>query len=495
MLQTVKNILKTGISGFPDNAVFGSILDCIEDLGEIPSVVQLFVKLSALPMSVSDVEPDKQELAVDHRIRHLAVSSFKGFSGDNLYGINCCDSSGKRGVAEVASVVLLGSNGVGKTSLYSAMEIGAMNHSYIADVHGYEAPAKQAEYIRSESDAGREPQVLIAYNNGQIFKYPENTVELCPRAFFCSQYDIQYYESHGMTVDYIMQQLGRLKLYRLLLVLVDLQEIMLKANIAANLRKRLKESTSQTEKITISRQLFSETTDLKKLLGLGKLKIAKYEWVTENILKDFKEVLDLVKSDVNTALAKFSDISRDLFPKLLNNFLKEDNAEIIITEEEQTVLPLIKIAGNDDVVEPRKWFNTFRMKLFILSVKFVLSFTSKIIDKNNYPVVMDDVLDSSDFRNKYEIRRFFNSVVSGHDEYNELIPMPLQIIFFSQDKIIATNVYEGIAESTRYMRVKYCRLFHYKDVDDNRLNKDMDKVRMDLQTEYYNLAGLIERSR
>ena len=158
-------------------------------------------------------------------------------------------------------------------------------------------------------------------------------------------------------------------------------------------------------------------------------------------------------------------------------------------------MPLIKIAGNDDVVEPRKWFNTFRMKLFILSVKFVLAFTSKIIDKNNYPVVMDDVLDSSDFRNKYEIRRFFNSVVSGHDEYNELIPMPLQIIFFSQDKIIATNVYEGIAESTRYMRVKYCRLFHYKDVDDNRLNKDMDKVRMDLQTEYYNLAGLIERSR
>lgn len=461
MLQTIYRILDDGHKEHPLNRIFPIIKRLVATTKRVPTLIELYLAVSEEGIGISE-PPATRSIATnaDRRIMHLIVSSFKTFSknDEEMYGVDFRDTS-KR---QPSSTVILGSNGIGKTSVYTALEMVAMRHSYIGDIFGYNAPSRQQEFVRNVNTPEEAPLASIVNTSGNETSYPGDSNELCPRAFFCSQFDIQEYQTAGINRNYILDQLGRSMLFSLLSQMNELVLITKKLNTALNIALKLRNASDQ-EKPELRSLISQLRADVKEKLGLSRLRLVQPRWATNEITNEISVVVQVIRKDIDLTFNKFSLISATLIPLLLDKYLKDDDAHIKVTSNEYTVSPEIVLNHQSKGIEPRLWLNTFRMKLFIIAIKTSLAFTSKIIDNLNFPIVMDDVFDSSDFNNKFEISRFFQSIVSGHDSNQTLRQMPLQIICFTQDRLIGDNVYEGILRSSSGVPVKYCRMFHHKE--------------------------------
>lgn len=123
-------------------------------------------------------------------------------------------------------------------------------------------------------------------------------------------------------------------------------------------------------------------------------------------------------------------------------------------------------------VNPRSYLNTFRYKLFCVALKLVFLCISKDAYKINFPFVIDDVFDSSDFDSRLKLHDFMKDMIEMH---NVLLPeekYALQLIFFTQDDLIANQVYKGLISNAEKKNVKFSQIFDYHECDD----KDVIKM-------------------
>lgn len=137
---------------------------------------------------------------VDYRMTNMTLLGFRSFpEADKSYGINLTDENNMP-----CSLFLIGSNGTGKSSLFSAIESYYTGISSLAQerhvdqerflCYGLKGEEKQTERLNAKivSLAG-----AIKQNN------------LATPSSFCSNYDIQKLEENSDDLtDYILQQLG-----------------------------------------------------------------------------------------------------------------------------------------------------------------------------------------------------------------------------------------------------------------------------------------------
>lgn len=162
---------------------------------------------------------------------------------------------------------------------------------------------------------------------------------------------------------------------------------------------------------------------------------------------------------------------------------------------------LIESAGgnletdNRSPMPPNAYLNTFKFKLFCVSLKLAMCCVAKAIYNINFPLVIDDVFDSSDFDNRVKIKEFVSNLLRQHDNLMKDIrtEMPLQIIFFTQDDLIANQMAEGLAESGE--KVKFSRIFDYHEIDitNDKLFKISDNMthQVRLPFKYYQIEDKI----
>lgn len=118
-------------------------------------------------------------------------------------------------------------------------------------------------------------------------------------------------------------------------------------------------------------------------------------------------------------------------------------------------------------VDPRSYLNTFRYKLFCVALKLVFLCISKALYNINFPFVIDDVFDSSDFDSRLKLNDFTKKLIEIH---NKLLPEDryvLQLIFFTQDDLIANQVYKGLVSKVEKKNVKFSQIFDYHECDNN----------------------------
>lgn len=191
-------------------------------------------------------------------------------------------------------------------------------------------------------------------------------------------------------------------------------------------------------------------------------------------LQNHQRWVEQVVSLRDTLYFKFNELMREkvyqpiklAFSELLNPHLKDDGVEIrtdyvdITVEDgknegvkeevkQECIRIRLKYIDQNIKVEPffpSRFLNTFRFKLFTVALKISLACAAKIIYNENWPILIDDIFDSSDFNNRTYINRFIENIVEGH---NSLMRQnsknyPLQLIFFTQDDVIGTSVYKGL---------------------------------------------------
>lgn len=116
-------------------------------------------------------------------------------------------------------------------------------------------------------------------------------------------------------------------------------------------------------------------------------------------------------------------------------------------------------------IKPRQYLNTFRFKLLCVAIKIVLVCFVKETYAINYPFIIDDVFDSSDFGNRLQLKQFVENIVKCHDGLLSENKYTLQILFFTQDDLIAHQINKGLIASKGASNVKLGRIYDYHEAN------------------------------
>lgn len=162
---------------------------------------------------------------------------------------------------------------------------------------------------------------------------------------------------------------------------------------------------------------------------------------TKLILKDSKDLLVSIMDDFLMPYEQFDIVESD------NGI----NARITFTDDK----------GRKHPLAPREYFNSFRYKLYCVSLKIAVAFIMKELFGINFPLVFDDVFYSSDFTNRDRVCNFIRNIYQCHDRiFGDEESKRLQMIFFTHDDMIV----EAAQRCTYDMDdVINARLFDYRE--------------------------------
>lgn len=236
-------------------------------------------------------------------------------------------------------------------------------------------------------------------------------------------------------------------------------------------------------------RLFSSTEEEKKFEEEYSKLVTYLEEYLAQILTEWKEK---ITKSIDSLLLDYFDIDNDSIKVNLeinptNGSL--DQSDVISGDMEydeiyQFVNFNIQVltahgnlnANQREGINPRQYLNTFRFKLFCVALKTALSCFVKEKYNLNYPLIIDDVFESSDFDSRLRLKNFVEKIVSCHDELLPSEKFELQIIFFSQDDLIAEQIYKGLIVSKGTQKVKFSRIYDYHEA------VDTDKRLFDIRT-------------
>lgn len=463
MIDILCQKLADGRNEHPDNSMFGKFLKFIVESEFVPSALEVYASMF-----------DNAEPNIDHRVyidygsirdlrcRKLLFSGLRRFPAEGAqWGIDFC--SGSVGTSP-ASAIILGSNGVGKTSVFTALEYAATQHSSAAETRGYTG-ASQSIFL-AHGSSKEPPEIKVYINDGSVINSPSVAAPFIPPAFFCSENDIRHFEKEEVTEQYIFHQLGWASIYHLkesLLKVKDAVESILAFIQLSEEKRKLKKGSPQYDacinRIKVTRD------SAKKHLGIKSGSIPNYSKVTPKLTNELEQVISYINRLQREAFDNLFEIVSKTIPDMLEIHL-EDGCSLRICKDNLSLNINIRIKDGTDI-PVRRYFNTFRFKLFVTAFKIALACCVKQLEHINFPIVIDDVFDASDFMNKREIKDFIRKLILRHQQLSEMENNPLQLIFFTQDDVVGKSLYDALSGSTSQEGARYYRLFRCEEVDEN----------------------------
>lgn len=381
----------------------------------------------------------------DLRIKNLVISGYRGIpngnkDGEKYYGLSFTDRTKRylKGIFDnndPASYIILGCNGSGKTTLYSALELLLLNKTSIEDKHRIES-AEEKNKFRHYLGNTNNPIFISAtlVDSAIVPQYTSNipplsdanrsiidNIDLSP--FFCSESNLSMVECSGIEMNnYLDDTIG----LRGINTIIKRSEVLIQETEA-----RIDELSHDSED---GQKLSEEEKQAKK--------------------SQFGQVLDFLTKIRSRAFDKIAQIKQNLLPQaqfIISSLMvdyEDDKVELSYSQQDGIIMfnGNLKLKGGSETINPRYYFNNFRFKLYLVSLKVAMAFYIMQTRKISFPLVFDDIFDSSDFTNRKSSKDYFNKIFQVYDELKILEDKPLQIIFFTQDEVIAESIYDGICD-------------------------------------------------
>lgn len=460
-------------SDLADNIAARNVLAYIEKENKLPEAAFIAnINWDADPQSIILKFPSSNEGDyLKMRINHLMLKGIRrygiffgsemglssGFYGINLNGMN---DYGNMPV----SAIIMGNNGTGKSSLYCALERIGKGTCRLAELKGYDDFTRQSNFLKHANCEDEECEIQLIYDNSLFVQTSPDDIRhtgFTHEACFCSEFDVQSMEKNENFTDFILSQIGLLPLKELTIRL-DGAIALLSNEITG---EEAKGDDGDKEKVE----------SLKKRISLiRQLKSACEKNLNRYLADRFDDIRDMVTSILDVYLEKTDETKESIIFELAGDVIRfEIKFE---TEGRSIAMPL------------RRYLNTFRFKLFIFALKLALGLFMKIDNGVDFPYVVDDMFDSSDFHNRVGIGDFFSATMKKHDELldshikkcssdkgltaakkRERISFlrglrKPQLIFFTQDELIADSLFESLRQS---QQIRLTRLFNPDEVTED----------------------------
>lgn len=427
----------------------------------------------------SDSIPIKTAIEVENDefvdLRHicLALQNVKKYPGKQeglFYGIPF-----SRDLKHPCSAVFLGSNGVGKTSLFAALEYAGMAQINTAKIRGYgrkigQTPnvtgyleMDQSEFLVHSGYKLSDAKIIVKTASehlmvdglGELGRMREPIVS---EAFYCSEYDVMVLENCEQYSNFLLSQLG----------------------------------------------LESVDDCLQLLYFTGKCIFQKPEGerVSSEIMEDYYQLVEYMENGMRDIIEVWMKRITGVLHSLLDEYFVNDNDSLIISHHFNALrkdenLVELKLSDTDATIKrnyfefeimiasscgdldsdarecrihPRAYLNTFKYKLFCVALKLAMSCVAKSIYNINFPFIIDDVFNASDFNSRIKLRQFMAELIHQHNDLMKKdAKYNLQIIFFTQDELIAEQVERGIELKCGIGNVIFGRIQDYHEMRNDAL--------------------------
>ena len=443
------------------------------------------------------------------------------------------------------SLFLVGGNGTGKSSVFSALEWYYSGNSCLADAAHVSEDKKQCYLTYGFGSLETTKvgfKVEIGTNDSVKEEYVDKGNNITTSAFFCSDLDMQQIENYGNNLyNYVLEQLGYGDLVCLRESLDNLSrsinagidvskkelvstewdeiiEVFLKkinTGITNGFEKYCKEDeiknsidsdASQEEFVSrwnilkgyyrtdadiflqnnqgeqnfdelVSKlasmyselcfwlrerqggnrsdvEVLGEMYNKKRIVSDKERKNAEFPVST----KDRKDILNtmssLIKekcdSIIQSTIFDLKEDSRNFIEEVMQRFSPSNEKYKFRYENGGSLSLKIEVTTPTGTFKasPHEYLNTFRFKLFCLAIKIAIAF-GKMKERNIMaPIVIDDVLDASDFENTIKLEQFVYTLYKTYDEIVG-IPLnfnkPLQLILLTHDDMVQTAFRRGVS--------------------------------------------------
>lgn len=182
----------------------------------------------------------------------------------------------------------------------------------------------------------------------------------------------------------------------------------------------------------------------------------------------YDEFLKVIKKEVYRTVKVVTEGARSMLNEIMDLFVMEDEKMLFNYDEKDGTFHMsitLRTPDNStsEPLSPERYLNTFRYKLYCMTLKIAIAFAMKKFYKLNFPVVIDDLFYSSDFEHREMVRLFFRILFLKH---RELFSNDLQVIFLSHDDVVIEAAYRGICDIVTCSQVNRQIMFDYRDVDD-----------------------------
>ena len=164
----------------------------------------------------------------------------------------------------------------------------------------------------------------------------------------------------------------------------------------------------------------------------------------KKILKNFEkgivhEFISNYGSDIENVLADFSSH---------HEHYKFDNSELGYVENLSLKIS-VDVNGNFETA-PKEYFNTFRYKLFVQTMKMALAFNWMNETDIAAPIVIDDVFNASDFENSIKLESYIHFVKKIYRKIclDNDFQLHLQLIMLTHDDLVFNSVVNGYNKIT-----------------------------------------------
>lgn len=231
--------------------------------------------------------------------------------------------------------------------------------------------------------------------------------------------------------------------------------------------KRLAEVISQLQKKDGGLTSAGNEDDIKFEIKTNEEKIEGYEKEIKKLklqepdLKKARDALEIIKSEVKPLLNRVEEEIKvilkeaikpmeNVLVKTLEMFLEEDlDIEIKFKEtssdseisRKRLVIELVKNKSGVRTT-PKKYFNTFRYKIFCGTISIGVALASRKNSGINLPLILDDEFFASDIVNRSEFESYFRHIILM---YRKISPdLPFQFILFTHDELIFQSAKEAV---------------------------------------------------
>lgn len=454
----------------------------IKNAKQIPTPNFILGLIGSIPSEEVSAQP--YDRGTDMRLKSLYVKGIRKFSDTGIfYRLDFIDKNDSP-----ASCIYIGRNGVGKTSLYHGLELVMLGNleslssivmtteekdSYMANVFSDKPETGMAVV---ETFSAKEKLSQLKH------KLTDSCVEAkFPPACFCSGKDIELLMRQGISKEYIAKQL---RFDNLEILIENLQDAYNSFESSQRALARLRETAAQCEakiKIPIfgadSQTIDENKIELQKALEDIQKLVSMYPALSKSNdeVAVFVRCKDYMVSYYKTILEKLASTASMILNHLVSEFIGDDIAQTAITYSEPFSLAInitprnatARGAVSERAVSPAFYLNNFRQKLFYVAFKAALFLFARMESGNDYPFIIDDIFDSSDFENRDKVKSFMTKLHSC-DTLNDVAqngvkPSPVQVILFTHDDIIAEEAYKGILKSGA--PAKFARVFEHSLVN------------------------------
>ncbi|WP_425883396.1 hypothetical protein ACPYIV_13120 [Parabacteroides sp. ASD2025] len=125
----------------------------------------------------------------------------------------------------------------------------------------------------------------------------------------------------------------------------------------------------------------------------------------------------------------------------------------------------------EPVLTPRKYYNTFRYKLFCMMLKLSVALAVMKRYRINFPIILDDVFYASDYYNRELITSFVKELNVLFRRIWGNSKMKMQLICFTHDELVFDAIETAFEKENQKSNVIFGRLLDYKRVMENKSEK------------------------